>query len=141
MEGVNLVVLTGRLGADPRVGKTKGGSDFAVMSLATNHSYTDRKTQERKERTEWHRVVGYGPRAKLIADYLRKGSPVQIVGELRTRHWRDEELDVERWTTEVVVSRVVFLPDPNRPAPEKDTSGRAARPPEPPETEDDDVPF
>ena len=139
MEGMNLVVLSGRLGADPHCGKTTGGTDYAAVSLATNRSYTDRKTQERKEQTEWHRVTAYGPRAKVIADHLRKGSPAQFLGELRTRKWQDGE-GVERWTTEVVASRVVLLPDPNRPPADKAEHGDGGRAPEPPEI-DDDIPF
>ena len=142
MEGMNEVWLSGRLGADPRVGKTKGGVDFAVVSLATNRSYRDSTTNERKETTEWHRVEVYGARAKGVADYLRKGSPAEFRGELRTRKWQDRE-GVDRWTTAVVAGKVVFLPDPNRPPAEKGTSGDGARPPEPPEPPDidDDIPF
>ena len=139
MEGMNEVWLSGRLGTDPRCGVTKGGADFAVVSLATNRSYVDKKTNERKESTEWHRVEVYGPRAKVVADYLRKGSPAEFRGELRTRKWQDGE-GVERWTTSVVASKVVLLPDPNRPAAEKSATGDGAQPPEPPDI-DDDIPF
>ena len=139
MEGMNEVWLSGRLGADPRVGQTKGGADFAVVSLATNRSYVDRKTEERKETTEWHRVEVYGPRAKVVADYLRKGAPAEFRGELRTRKWLDKD-EVERWTTSVVASKVVLLPDPNRSPAEKGSSSDGGRPPEPPDI-DDDIPF
>ena len=142
MEGMNEVWLSGRLGADPKCGVTKGGADFAVVSLATNRSYLDRKTDERKETTEWHRVEVYGPRAKVVGDYLRKGSPAEFRGELRTRKWKDDQ-GVDRWTTAVVAGKVVLLPDPNRPPAEKGQTGGGAQPPEPPEPPDidDDIPF
>ncbi len=100
---VNKVILIGNLGADPEVRQTQNGKQIANLRLATSESWTDRATGERKERTEWHRVVIFSEGlARVAGQYLRKGSKVYVEGQLRTRKWTDQS-GAERYSTEVVL--------------------------------------
>ena len=102
---INKVILVGNLGKDPEVRMTQEGVKVVNLALATSEQWRDKDTQERKERTEWHRVVIFNERIADVADkYLRKGSKVYIEGQLQTRKWTDQE-GKERYTTEVVVPR------------------------------------
>lgn len=103
-KGVNKVILVGNLGQDPEVRYMPNGGAVANLSLATSDTWTDKQTGDKKERTEWHRVVLYGKLAEIASEYLRKGSQVYIEGSLRTRKWTDQS-GVEKYTTEVVVSQ------------------------------------
>lgn len=103
-KGVNKVILVGNLGQDPEVRYMPNGGAVANLSLATSDTWTDKQTGDKKERTEWHRVVLYGKLAEIASEYLRKGSLVYIEGALRTRKWTDQS-GVEKYTTEVVVSQ------------------------------------
>ncbi len=101
---VNKVILIGNLGRDPEVRQTQDGRPIVNFTLATNESWKDRQTGERRERTEWHRVVIFGEGLADIAQrYLRKGSKVYLEGQLQTRKWTDQS-GQERYTTEVVLS-------------------------------------
>lgn len=103
--GVNKVILVGNLGKDPEVRMTQEGTKIVTFSLATSEQWRDRETQERKERTEWHRVVIFNEKLAEIADkYLRKGSKIYVEGQLQTRKWTDQA-GQERYTTEVVIPR------------------------------------
>ena len=100
---INKVILVGNLGADPRVSNTQTGTKIVNLSLATSDTWKDKLSGERKERTEWHRVVIYNPQLADTAErYLRKGSKVYIEGQLQTRKWEDNN-GQERYTTEVVL--------------------------------------
>lgn len=102
---VNKVILVGNLGKDPEVRMTQDGVKIVNLALATSEQWRDKDTQERKERTEWHRVVIFNERLADVADkYLRKGSKIYIEGQLQTRKWTDQE-GKERYSTEVVVPR------------------------------------
>ena len=102
---VNKVILVGNLGKDPEVRMTQDGLKIVNLALATSEQWKDRNTQERKEKTEWHRVVIFNERLADVADkYLSKGSKIYIEGQLQTRKWTDKN-DQERYTTEVVVPR------------------------------------
>ncbi len=102
---VNKVILIGNLGKDPEVRMTQDGLKIVNLSLATSEQWKDRDTQERKERTEWHRVVIFNEKLAEVADkYLRKGSKIYIEGQLQTRKWTDQN-GQERYTTEVVIPR------------------------------------
>lgn len=103
-KGVNKVILVGNLGQDPEVRYMPNGGAVVNLSLATSDTWTDKQTGDKKERTEWHRVVLYGKLAEIASEYLRKGSQVYIEGALRTRKWTDQS-GVEKYTTEVVVSQ------------------------------------
>jgi len=102
---VNKVILVGNLGRDPEVRSTQDGTKVANLSLATSETWRDRNTGERRERTEWHRVVIFNERLAEVAEkYLRKGSKIYVEGQLQTRKWTDQN-GQERYTTEVVLQR------------------------------------
>jgi len=100
---VNKVILVGNLGADPEIRRTQDGRPIANLSIATSESWRDRNTGERREKTEWHRVVVFNEGlCKVIEQYLKKGSKVYLEGQLQTRKWQDNE-GRDRWSTEVVL--------------------------------------
>ena len=102
---VNKVILIGNLGKDPEVRMTQDGMRIVNLTLATSEYWRDKETQERKERTEWHRVVIFNDKLAEVADkYLRKGAKIYIEGQLQTRKWTDQN-GQERYTTEVIVPR------------------------------------
>jgi single-strand DNA-binding protein len=102
---VNKVILVGNLGRDPEVRNTQDGGKIVQLSVATSESWKDRGSGERKERTEWHRVVIFNDKLGEIAErYLRKGSKVYLEGALQTRKWTGQD-GVEKYTTEVVLGR------------------------------------
>lgn len=100
---INKVILVGNLGADPTVSNTQSGAKIVNLRLATSDSWKDKATGERKDRTEWHRVVIFNPQLADTAEkYLRKGSKVYLEGQLQTRSWKDNNGN-DRYTTEVVL--------------------------------------
>ena len=100
---VNKVILVGNLGADPEIRRTQDGRPIANFSVATSENWRDKNTGERRERTEWHRVVVFNEGlCKVIENYLRKGSKVYLEGALQTRKWQDQS-GVDKYTTEVVL--------------------------------------
>jgi single-strand DNA-binding protein len=102
---VNKVILVGNLGRDPEVRTTQDGTKVVNLALATSETWNDRASGERKERTEWHRVVLFNERLADVAErFLRKGSKVYIEGSLQTRKWTDQS-GQEKYSTEVVVGR------------------------------------
>ena len=102
---INKVILVGNLGRDPEVRSTQDGTKIVNFSLATSETWRDRNTGERRERTEWHRVVIFNDRLGEVAErYLRKGSKVYVEGALQTRKWTGND-GQERYTTEVVLQR------------------------------------
>jgi len=102
---VNKVILVGNLGRDPEIRSTNDGTRIANLALATSENWRDRNSGERKERTEWHRVVIFNERLVEIAEkYLRKGSKIYVEGALQTRKWTDNQ-GMERFSTEVVLQR------------------------------------
>jgi single-strand DNA-binding protein len=102
---VNKVILVGNLGRDPELRSTQDGTRIANLNLATSESWRDRVSGERKERTEWHRVVIFNERLVELAEkYLRKGSKIYVEGALQTRKWTDQQ-GAERYSTEVVLQR------------------------------------
>jgi single-strand DNA-binding protein len=100
---VNKVILIGNLGADPEIRRTQDGRPIANLRIATSESWRDKATGERKEKTEWHRVVIFSEGLCRVAEqYLRKGAKVYIEGQLQTRKWTDQS-GVEKYSTEVVL--------------------------------------
>jgi single-strand DNA-binding protein len=100
---VNKVILIGNLGADPEIRHTQDGRPIANLRVATSDSWRDKATGERREKTEWHRVVIFNENLARIAEqYLKKGSKVYLEGSLQTRKWEDQQ-GQERYTTEVVL--------------------------------------
>lgn len=152
MSSVNKVILIGHLGADPEIRSFQDGGKLANFRLATSESWTDRNSNERKERTEWHSVVVQREATvKVVEQYLRKGSKAFVEGQLRTRKWQDRD-GKDRYTTEVVIGafrgELVLLDKPagNRPPPASpsDYQGQSAVPRQSAgsfDDLDDDVPF
>ena len=115
MSSVNKVILVGNLGKDPEVRSTSNGSRIVNLTVATSESWKDKQSGERKEKTEWHRVVIFNDRLAEIAEkYLTKGSKIYIEGQLQTRKWTDNN-NVEKYSTEVVLTQfkgeIVMLGD------------------------------
>ena len=108
MASVNNVILVGNLGRDPEIRYSAEGNAWCNLSLATSFNWRDRQTGERREETEWHRVVMFGRLAEIAGEYLRKGRPVYIEGRLRTRKWTGQD-GVERYTTEIVAEQMQML--------------------------------
>jgi single-strand DNA-binding protein len=103
MADLNRASLLGRLGQDPEIRTTQSGDKVANFSLATGEQWKDKNTGEKRERTEWHRVVIWGPLAGVAEKHLRKGARVHIEGAIRTRKWQDQS-GQDRWSTEIVLS-------------------------------------
>jgi single-strand DNA-binding protein len=102
---VNKVILVGNLGRDPEVRNTQDGNKIVNLALATSETWNDKASGERKEKTEWHRVVVFNDRAGDFAErYLKKGAKVYVEGSLQTRKWTDQG-GQERYTTEIVIGR------------------------------------
>jgi len=102
---VNKVILVGNLGRDPEVRNTQDGNKIVNFALATSETWNDRQSGERKEKTEWHRVVIFNDRVADVAEkYLKKGAKIYVEGSLQTRKWTDQG-GQERYTTEVVIGR------------------------------------
>ena len=100
---VNKVILVGNLGADPEIRRTQDGRPIANLRVATSENWRDKNTGERKEKTEWHRVVIFSEGlCKIAEQYLKKGSKVYLEGQLQTRKWTDKD-NIERYSTEVVL--------------------------------------
>ena len=100
---VNKVILIGNLGKDPEIRRTQDGRPIANLSVATSESWRDKNTGERREKTEWHRVVIFNEQlCKIAEQYLKKGSKVYLEGSLQTRKWTDQQ-GVEKYSTEVVL--------------------------------------
>lgn len=142
MAGVNKAIIVGNLGRDPEVRYMPDGTAVANFSVATSEQWTDKQSGEKKERTEWHRIVAWRRLGEICGEYLSKGSQVYVEGKLQTRSW--EQDGVTRYTTEIYATTVQFLGGRN------DGGGRPSRPqstdqgyPEPPmaDTQDDDIPF
>ena len=101
---LNKVLLIGRLGADPEVKQMVNGKSVARLSLATNNTWKDKNTGERKEKTEWHRVVIFNEGLiNVVRQYVKKGAQVYIEGQLTTRKWTDEKSGQDKYSTEIVL--------------------------------------
>lgn len=108
MASVNKVILVGNLGADPETRYMPNGDAVANIRLATTESWKDKASGEKKEITEWHRVVFYRKLAEIVGQYLKKGSAVYVEGRIRTRKWQDKE-GQERYTTEIEATEMQML--------------------------------
>ena len=108
MAGVNLVIILGNLGNDPEMRYMPNGEPVANISIATSETWNDKNTGEKREKTEWHRVVAYRRTAEIIGQYTRKGSKLYVEGKLQTRKWSDQN-GVDRYTTEIIADSVQLL--------------------------------
>ena len=106
--GINKVILVGNLGKDPDMRYTAGGDAVANLSIATSETWNDNQTGEKREKTEWHRVVFFRRIAEVCGEYLKKGSSVYIEGSLRTRDWEDDQGN-KRYTTEIIGREMQML--------------------------------
>ena len=150
MSRVNKVLLTGRLGQDIELRYTPNGDAVGNVTMATSENWKDKSTGERKEKTEWHRLVIWGRRAEGLKDYLLKGTQLYVEGRLQTRQWEAKD-GGKRSTTEVRVDSIEFVGGArgtaNRPAANDTPSDHQAQPaPQPDavppqELTDDDIPF
>ena len=116
---LNKVLLIGRLGADPEIKQMVNGKNVARLSVATSQSWKDKSTGERKEKTEWHRVVIFNEGlVNVVQQYLKKGANVYIEGQLNTRKWKDESTGQDKYSTEIVLqgynSSLTMLDSRNR---------------------------
>ena len=101
---LNKVLLIGRLGADPEIKQMVNGKSVARLSLATSQSWKDKNTGEKKEKTEWHRIVVFNEGlVKVIQQYLKKGAQIYVEGQLSTRKWKDEQSGQDKYSTEIVI--------------------------------------
>ena len=101
---LNKVLLIGRLGADPEIKQMINGKSVARISLATSQSWKDKNTGEKKEKTEWHRIVVFNEGlVNVVQQYLKKGAQVYIEGQLSTRKWKDEKSGQDKYSTEVII--------------------------------------
>lgn len=152
MAAVNKVILVGNLGRDPETRYSPDGGAITTCSIATTETWKDKNSGEKKEATEWHRVVFYNKLAEIAGEYLKKGRPVYVEGKLKTRKWTDKD-GVEKYTTEVVASEMQMLgsardgggPDDGGgySAPRADSAPKAAskKPAQSFSEMDDDIPF
>jgi single-strand DNA-binding protein len=140
MASLNKVILIGNLGRDPELRYTTGGTPVANFTMATTDRWKDKSSGERKERTEWHRIVVWAKQAEICSEYLHKGKQVYIEGSLRTREWEDRDGN-KRYTTEVVAQQVLMLGRAGeRPAASVAEGGQAVAEPDAGFAEDD-IPF
>lgn len=109
MASVNKVILVGNLGRDPEVRYSAEGAAICNVSIATTSTWKDRATGERREETEWHRVVFYNRLAEIVGEYLKKGRSVYVEGRLKTRKWQDKETGADRYSTEIVADQMQML--------------------------------
>jgi single-strand DNA-binding protein len=109
MASVNKVILVGNLGRDPEVRYSPDGAAICNVSIATTSSWKDKATGEKRDETEWHRVVFYNRLAEIAGEYLRKGRSVYVEGRLKTRKWQDKETGADRYSTEIVADQMQML--------------------------------
>lgn len=150
--GVNKAIILGTMGQDPEVRYTPNGAAVATISVATNEQWTDKKTGEKQEHTEWHRVVFFSRLAEVVQQYMSKGSQIYIEGRIRTNKWQDKE-GKDRYTTEIIANEMQMLGSKGDrstadfdPSPTPTTSKAPATPPATsavPSNDDfdDDIPF
>ena len=145
MASVNKVILVGNLGTDPEI-REASDSKVANVTLATTDRWKDSATGERKERTEWHRLVIWGKQAEIAEQYLRKGSSIYVEGSLQTRKWQDQS-GQDRYTTEIVANEMQMLGGrggggmSSAPPDDMDQSPSRGSQNAPADDFDDDIPF
>ena len=142
MAGINKVIIVGHLGNDPELRTMPNGDAVANISVATSESWNDKNTGERREVTEWHRIVFYRRQAEVCGEYLKKGSQVYVEGRLRTRKWQDQN-GQDRYTTEIQGDVMQMLGNrPQNANNEQTPPSRPVQQEQPPmDNFDDDIPF
>lgn len=109
MASVNKVILVGNLGRDPEVRYSQDGAAVCNLSVATTSSWKDKASGEKRDETEWHRVVMYSRLAEIAGEYLKKGRSVYIEGRLKTRKWQDKDTGADRYSTEIIADQMQML--------------------------------
>lgn len=109
MASVNKVILVGNLGRDPEVRYSPDGAAICSVSIATTSAWKDKATGEKREETEWHRVVFYNRLAEIAGEYLKKGRSVYIEGRIKTRKYQDKETGADRYSTDIVAEQMQML--------------------------------
>ncbi|MEQ4617280.1 MAG: single-stranded DNA-binding protein [Corticimicrobacter sp.] len=109
MASVNKVIIVGNLGRDPEIRYTPDGAAICNVTIATSSQWKDKNSGERREETEWHRVVFYNRLAEIAGEYLRKGRSVYVEGRLKTRKWQDKDTGQDRYATEIVADQMQML--------------------------------
>lgn len=109
MASVNKVILVGNLGRDPEIRYSSDGTAVCNVSIATTSQWKDKASGERREETEWHRVVFHRRLAEIVGEYLKKGSSVYIEGRLKTRKWEDKKTGGDRFSTEIIADQMQML--------------------------------
>jgi single-strand DNA-binding protein len=109
VSSLNKVQLIGHLGADPEARAMPSGQSVANVRLATSEKWTDKTTGEKKEKTEWHRVVFFGKLAEIVTQYLRKGALVYVEGRIQTKKWQDKQSGQDRYSTEIIGDEMKML--------------------------------
>ncbi|MDY0310424.1 MAG: single-stranded DNA-binding protein [Castellaniella sp.] len=109
MASLNRATLIGNLGKDPEIRYTPDGAAVCNVSIATTSTWRDKASGERREETEWHRVVFYGRLAEIAGEYLKKGRTVFVEGRLKTRKWQDKESGTDRYSTEIIADQMQML--------------------------------
>ncbi|MGB5749213.1 MAG: single-stranded DNA-binding protein [Desulfobacterales bacterium] len=142
MSGINKVILIGRLGSDPEVRYTPSGVAVANFSVATSEEWKDKDSGEKKERTEWHRIVAWRRLGEICGEYLSKGKQVYVEGRIQTRSWEDRDGN-KKYTTEIIANDIQFLGSRDMSGSGRSSGGgggdfQGAPGPGP---EDDDIPF
>ena len=137
MASVNKVIILGNLGRDPEVRYTADKKAITTIAVATSERYTDKTSGDKKEITEWHRIVFFNRLAEIAGEYLKKGSSVYVEGRLQTRKWTDQS-GTERYTTEIVADQMQMIGGKSdQPTEPKQTSNRASHG----DGFDSDIPF
>jgi single-strand DNA-binding protein len=144
MAGVNKAIIIGRLGRDPETKYTSDGTAITNFSVATSEEWKDKHSGEKKEKTEWHRIVAYRKLAEICSEYLAKGRQVYIEGRIQTREWEDNNGN-KRTVTEIVASDVRFLGGAGagdaRPQTQKHSTGNVDGKPYVSQHGEDEIPF
>lgn len=140
MASVNKVILVGHLGADPEMRYLPDGTAVANLRLATSEAWKDKQTGEKKEATEWHRVVFFGKLAEIAGQYLKKGAQIYAEGALGTRKWQDKQ-GQDRYTTEIRGDRLQMLGGRGSEAPAAPAAASPAADPAPDDGGFEDMPF
>ena len=139
MASINKVILLGNLGADPEIRYTAGGDAVATISVATSSSWNDKQSGEKREKTEWHRVVFFRRLAEVVGEYLKKGSSIYVEGQLQTNSYEDKNTGEKKFSTQIVAREMQMLGSRNSMDGQQDSSPEMQS--QEPPVFDDDIPF
>ena len=139
MASINKVILLGNLGADPEIRYTAGGDTVATISVATSSSWNDKQSGEKREKTEWHRVVFFRRLAEVVGEYLKKGSSIYVEGQLQTNSYEDKNTGEKKFSTQIVAREMQMLGSRNSMDGQQDSSPEMQS--QEPPVFDDEIPF